>query len=123
MDSKKENPDCWAKTNAVAVHKKESKSLKKNYRPISLLPILGKILKRLIYKELFNHFYCNNLFTKNQSGVMPDDSCIFHSLSIVPKINSSFDCNPVIDVRGVFLDISKTFDKVWYEGFLFTLKS
>ena len=123
MDSKKENPDCWAKTNAVAVHKKESKSLKKNYRPRSLLPILGKILKRLIYKELFNHFYCNNLFTKNQSGVMPDDSCIFHSLSIVPKINSSFDCNPVIDVRGVFLDIPKTFDKVWYEGRLFKLKS
>ena len=99
------------------------KSPIKNYRPISLLPILGKIFERLIYKDLFNHFYCNNLFTKNQSGFMPGDSCIFQLLSIVHEINSSLDCNPTIDVRGVFLDISKAFDKVWHEGLLFKLES
>ena len=48
--------DCWKKANVVLVHKKESKSLIKNYRPTSLLPILGKIFERLIYKDLFNHF-------------------------------------------------------------------
>ena len=36
--------------------------------------------------------------------------------------NSSFDCNPTIDVRGVFVDISKSF-KVWHGGFLFKLES
>ena len=44
---------------------------------------------------------------------MPGDSCIFQLLSIVHEINS---CNPTIDVRGVFLDISKAFDKVWHDG-------
>ena len=43
---------------------------------------------------------------------MPGDSCIFQLLSIVHEINSSLDCNPTIDVRGVFLDISKAFDKM-----------
>ena len=54
---------------------------------------------------------------------MPGDSCIFQLLSIFHEINSSFDCNPTIDVRSVFLDASKTFDKVWHEGFLFKLES
>ena len=54
---------------------------------------------------------------------MPSDSCIFQLLSIVHKINSSLDCNPTLDVRGVFLDISKAFVKVWHQGVLFKLES
>ena len=49
-------------------------------------------------------------------------SCISQLLSIVYDIKSSFDCDPTQDVRGIFLDISKTFDKVWHEGLLFKLK-
>ena len=54
---------------------------------------------------------------------MPGDSCIFQLLSIVHETNSPLDCNPTIDVGGVFLDISKAFDKVWHEGLLFRLES
>ena len=39
----------WKMTNIVPVHKKNSKNLKKNYRPISLLPIFGNILEKIIY--------------------------------------------------------------------------
>ena len=53
---------------------------------------------------------------------MPGDSCIFQLLFIVHGISSSLDCNPTIDARGVFLNISKTFDKVWHEGLLFKLE-
>ena len=56
------------KTNVVPVYKQESKGLIKNYRPVSLLPMLGKISERLIYKDFFNHCYCNNLLTKNTFG-------------------------------------------------------
>ena len=48
-----EFPDYWKKANLVPVHKKESKNLVKNYRPISLLLIFGKIFERVIFKDLF----------------------------------------------------------------------
>ena len=54
--------DYWKKANVVPVHKKESKNLVKNYRPISFLPIFGKIFERVIFKDLFN--YLCELFIK-----------------------------------------------------------
>ena len=60
--------------------------------------------------------------TKCQSDFLPGYSCILESLSIVHDGKSSFDCDPTQDVRGIFLDISKNFDKLWQEGLLFKLK-
>ena len=71
-----EFPDYWKKANVVPFHKQESKNLVKNYRPISLLPIFRKIFGRAIFKDLFNYFNKNELFTKCQSGFLPADSCI-----------------------------------------------
>ena len=38
-------------------------------------------------------------------------------------MQTAFDNNPAVDVGGIFLDISKAFDKVWHIGFLFKLKA
>ena len=67
--------DYWKKANVVSAHKKESKNLVKNYRPINLLPIFGKIFERVIFKDLFNYFHKKGLFTKFQSGFLPGDTC------------------------------------------------
>ena len=85
--------------------------LVKNYRPISLLPIFGKIFGRVIYNSLFNYFLSNRLFTTSQSGFLLGDSCIAQLLSIIHEIQTTFDDNPAVDVRGVFLDILKAFIK------------
>ena len=95
----------------------------RNYRPISLLPIFGQIFERVIYNSLFNHFLSNKLFTPSQSSFLPGDSCIAQLLSIIHEIQTVFDSNPTVDVRGGFLDISKAFDKVWHDGLIFKLKS
>ena len=39
------------------------------------------------------------------------------------KIFSAFDCKPSLETRGVFLDLSKSFGKVWHDGLIFKLKS
>ena len=116
-------PEIWKKANVVPVHKKEDKNLVKNYRPISLLPIFGKIFERVIYNFIFNYFINNKLFTPSQSGFLPGDSCIAQLLSIIHEIQTAFDENPSVDVRGIFLDIPKAFDKVWHEGLLYKLET
>ena len=45
------------------------------------------------------------------------------NLPVIHEIQAAFDSNPTADVRGVFLDILKAFDKVLLEGLLFKLKS
>ena len=69
---------------------------------------------------MFNFFLANDLLTPNQSGFKPGDPCINQILSIAHEIYSSFD--DVFEVRSVFLDISKAFDKVWHEGIIFKLQ-
>ena len=57
----------------------------------------------------------------NQSGFRPSDSCVNQLLAILHERFEAFDYNPSLEVRSVFLDISKVFDKVWHEGFLYKL--
>ena len=103
-------PNEWKKANVAPVQKKGGKEILKNYRPISLLPIAGKIFERLFYDRMFEFFMENNLISKNQSGFRPGDSYINQILSVTHEIYQSFDDN--LEVRAVFLDISKAFDKV-----------
>ena len=93
-----------------------------NYRPVSLLPILGKIFERIIFNSIFEYLEENNLLCPNQSGFRPYDSCEYHLLSILHEIYKSFDCNSPKDVRGIFLDLSKAFDKVWHDGLIYKIK-
>ena len=113
-------PDLWKSANVTPVHKKGSKQIIKNYRPISLLPIFAKIFERILFANMHNFFTSNGLITKNQSGFQPGDSVTNQLICMVESIHSSLDISLV--VRSVFLDMSKAFDKVWNKGLLFKLK-
>ena len=112
-------PSEWKKANVAPIHK-SGKQCVKNYRPVSLLPICRKVLERTIYNTGFTYFIENNLISENQSGLKPGDSGINQLLAIAHEIFSSFDGN--YEVRGVFLDISKAFDKMWHEVIIHKLK-
>ena len=66
------------------------------------------------------NFLDNNLITSKQSGFRPGDSCINHLLSLTHDTFTSFDNG--VEVSGVFLDISKAFDKVWLDKLIYKLK-
>ena len=112
----------WKRANVLLIHKKEMRQLKKNYRPISLLPIWGKIFEKLVFDVMYEFLSKNNLLTPKESGFRPGDSTINQLLSITNEIHKAFDKYPSRETRAIFLDISKAFDKVWHEGFIFRLK-
>ena len=68
---------------------------------------------------MFKFFKENNLISPKHSGFKPGDSCINQLISITHEIYESLDAG--LEVRSVFLDISKAFDKVWHEGVFFKL--
>ena len=55
------------------------------------------------------------LLNPNQTGFSPSDSFVNQLFTIAREIFEAFDCNTTLEVRSVFLDISKTFDKVCHE--------
>ena len=65
---------------------------------------------------MYEFFTENNLISPNQSGFKPGDLCINQLLSITHEIYKSFDNG--LEVRGIFLGISKAFDEVWCKGLL-----
>ena len=109
-------PSEWKKGNVVQIYKKDGKQCLSNYRPVSPLSICGKIFERLIFSEMFKFFIENELISPNQSRFKPGNSCTNQLLAITHEITQGFE------VRGVFLDISKAFDKVWHEDLFFKLK-
>ena len=54
-------PFDWKKASIAPIHKKGNKQTLKNYRPVYLLPICGKIFERLIFYEMFRFFLDNKL--------------------------------------------------------------
>ena len=72
---------------------------------------------------MFEYLKKYKLLLLHQSGFRANDSCVDQLLSIVHNIYTAFNEYPTLQSCGVFLGMSKTFDKVWPEGLIFKLKS
>ena len=109
--------------NIIPVHKKGDKQLITNYRPVSLLPVCGKVFERIIFNSFFVHLNNNNnLLNSNQSEFRPGDSFVHQLISITHNIYKSFGEYSLLEMRGAFLDFSKAFDKVWHDALLYKLR-
>ena len=70
-------PTPWKDANVTPVDKKKDKSLPSNYRPISLLNQLSKVMERCVHKQVYNYINTNHLITPLQSGFIPGDSTTY----------------------------------------------
>ena len=93
-------PRLWKKAIIVPAHKKNSSQILKNYRPVSLLPVCGKIFEKIIFDEIYEHLTANKLLSDKQSGFRPGDSTINQLLSITHEIYDAFEHHH--DTRAVF---------------------
>ena len=116
-------PNMWKLANVTPIFKKDDKQLVKNYRPISLLPICGKLFEKMIFTSLYSYLNNNSLITQNQSGFRPGDYTTNQLLFLVNKIHEAFENPNSLEVRAVFLDISKAFDKVWHQRSLIQIEA
>ena len=89
---------------------------------MSLLPICGKLMGKHMFNSIFNFIGTRNMLSVHQCGFRPGDSCEHQFISIVHEIYNASDASPNLEVRGAFLDISKSFDRVWHKGLLYKLK-
>ena len=71
---------------------------------------------------MYSYLQVNGLVSRNQSEFRPGDSTTNQLLYLVNELHKAFDGKDKREVRSVFLDISKAFDKVWHDGLIFKLK-
>ena len=114
-------PKAWKEANVTPVFKKDDPTDCKNYRPISLLSTLGKVMEKIVHEHVFNSFSASNVITSLQSGFVPGDSTANQLVDIYNTILNALDDG--LEVKAVFCDISKAFDRVWHKGLLLKLKS
>ena len=86
------------------------------------MAVFGKIFEKIIFNSLFEYLDDNNILNGNQSSFRSGDSCVHQLLSITRESYKAFDPNPSLEVRVVFLDLSKAFNKVWRDGLMYKLK-
>ena len=113
-------PSTWKQANVLPLFKKGSRSDLNNYRPISLLSCVSKLFEKIIHKYLYNFLLDNSLISCFQSGFLPGKSTTTQLIEIYHKMCKSLDDNK--EVRVVFLDITKAFDKVYHRGLLHKLR-
>ena len=98
------------------IHKKGNKEQCTNYRPISLLSCVGKMLEKFVHHHVSNNLNANQIITPSQSRFTPKDSTVYQLLSRYDELCKSFDSE--ITTQAIFFDISKAFDKIWHRGLL-----
>ena len=103
-------PNKLKEAKVIPIYKKEDKNNFTNYRPISLLPTISKLIEKVIYNQVFTLFSSHNLLYENQYGFRSNHSTELAALELVDRITTQLDIRKV--PLNIFLDLSKDFDTI-----------
>ena len=114
-------PSACKSANITALHKKGAKTDPCNYRPISLLPIISKVMESIIASYIKSFLCSNGLISDHQFGFRPGHS----TLDILLLLSQQWMevLNARHEIRAVSLDISRAFDTIWHPALLTKLSS
>ena len=113
-------PSIWKLAHVTPLFKKGDRHNTGNYRPISLLSILSKVLERCVFDQVFEYFTENNIISKVQAAYIKNSGTELQLIEIYHRIVSEMDKGNM--VRFIFCDISKAFDRVWHDGLMYKLE-
>lgn len=113
-------PEVWKRANITILRKAGDRdwALPESYRPISLLPVVGKTYERLVHSRLMTEVMENSLISNNQYGFMPGRGTTDALLKITSTIHDSQRKYAV----GVFLDIQGAFNELSWGVILRSLR-
>ena len=107
-------PSQWCTHCITPIHKAGSKTLVNNYRPISLLCIISKVLERIICNRIINH--AMNTFTPSQFGFLPTRSALQQLILFTERLLDAKNNKNDVDV--IYMDFRKAFDSVSHNALL-----
>ena len=110
-------PQEWKLHKISPIPKKGDPSKVSNYRPISLLCILSKVLESIIYSKIIS--FVEPLLSKNQFGFLRNRSCLCQLLTSLALVYKAIDNRQKTDI--LYLDFKKAFDSVPHQELLFKL--
>jgi hypothetical protein len=103
-------PDAMKLAKVIPIYKAKSKESLSNYRPISLLSNISKLLEKVVHRRLYSFLEKCNILNDKQYGFRPARSTI----DAITEFTS--DLLPALDNKqkclGVYLDLSKAFDTI-----------
>ena len=104
----------------TAVHKKGEASNVNNYRPVTVLSVISKILERLMYNRLYHYLDSSDLLSESQFGFRKGKSTQHAILKFLSKIYYNLDQNEI--PVGIMYDLSRAFDSICHAMLLKKLK-